>query len=175
MQYSRITLVNRPMIIDKKEGLLLNNFLKTKSMTPLQEACGEITHKYLVFGAALHNEGCEKINHEMGIGSAFAYSQTEDFNTLTIQGLHLTSSLVSGGLTFTPFAALVESHIELNPDTEECISAFLRNEEMDIITNLLNRECIYAMKEFKKLDENTRNWRSGINDERLLEIAFGIN
>ena len=176
MQYSIIKIANNPVIIDAKEGHFLNTFIKTQQMPPVQPFREESTYHSVVCGAILHNEGCESINPRDWVGYMFAYPHADGYNMLTITDIHLTPTMASGGLTFTPFAALVESDIELNPASGQCISAFLRYDDMDIITNFINRECIYAMKEIKNGNDTleVKNWKRGINDEHLLEVALSI-
>lgn len=175
MQYSIVNLLNHPVILDRREGAFINTFVKEKTMPALVEQQGKDRVKQMVYGAVLHNEACETIEHRQWLGFEFAYPQTDTYGMLSIIDIHLTPTMSSGTLTFTPFAALVETHAELNANNE-CVSAFLRYDDMDIITNVLNRECVYAIKEMKVLNSETecKSWKRNIDEDKMLELAFAI-
>lgn len=176
MQYTKIKLLNRPMIIDVQEGDIITTFLKSKQMPALQGFEPREVIRSVVYGAALHNEGCEQINHRGQVGCLYAYPQAGGYTLLMVKDIHTAPTLVSGGLTFTPFAALVESNGPLEVAEGKGLSAFLRHEEMDIITDMLNRECVYAIREIEcRPEEGSRSsWKCAIDEDRLLEIAMGI-
>jgi hypothetical protein len=173
MQYSIIKLLERQMIIDIQEGKIISAFLKTKQLPPLEEFNEKKSHKYIVYGAALHNKGHETIDHQKWSGYVFAYPDKEGYKQLLIADMHTCPTMMSGGLTFTPFAAIVESDIQLNVTQEHGISAFLMYHDMDIITNMLNRECLYAIRGIET-NANLSNWRKNIDDAQLIQIALGI-
>lgn len=174
MQYSSIKLLERQMIIDTQEGLIINTFLKTKEMPQLTAFDDKNTYKTIVYGAALHNKGCEDIDHAKWTGFMFAYPTGDGYKLLSLKEMHLCPTMMSGGLTFTPFAALVESDIPLDVTSHRGVSAFLRYNDMDIITNMLNRECIYAIRAIED-KANFNNWRKNVDEEQLIQIALSIN
>jgi len=175
MQYSIVTILKHPVILDSKEGVFINTFVKEKTMPAIEEFEEDGRVNLFVYGAVLHNEGCEKINHKELLGKTFIYPKTESYGTLTFVDMYLLPILSNSRLSFTPFSAHIRITPELTSD-KDCISAFLRYDEMDIITNILNRECIYAIKETKVLqnEEECKNWRRYSNEDRMLEIAFSI-
>ncbi len=175
MQYSRINLLNRPMIIDVREGEIIQSFVKTKSLPNHDEFDHAKKTKYIVYGAALHNEGCEEINHREFLKKPFAYPFEDGYKTLSIVDMYTISTIHSGGLTCTPFAALIETDTELDTEKPK-ISAFPKKEDMDIITNMLNRECVYAIEEIETRQEvlDAISWKSTIDDAHLLEVAMAI-
>lgn len=175
MQYTTIKLVNRPVIIDLKEADYLNTFIRTKEMPQLQLYNNETAQQTVVYGAVLHNEGCDTIEHRKWLECAFAYPQTTGYGLLSILDIQLAPTMVSGGLRFTPFAALVESDCPLNLSNEQGVSAFVRFEDMDIVTNLINRECIYAMRQAVEASSVTKQtWRRAVNEDTMLQVAFSI-
>lgn len=175
MQYTTIKLVNRPVIIDLKEAEYLNTFIRTKELPLLQNYNEENAQQSVVYGAALHNEGCDTIEHRKWMECAFAYPHTIGYGLLSILDIYLTPTMVSGGLRFTPFAALVESDCPLSVSNEQGVSAFVRFDDMDIVTNLINRECIYAIRQVVDLTSvNKQTWRRAINEDTMLQVAFSV-
>lgn len=175
MQYTSIKIINKSIIIDIKEAQILNTFIKNKSLPQLHDIDETSIKKTVVYGAVLHNEACETIDHKQWLECAFAYPDEAGYNSLSILDIHLTPTLIGGGLRFTPFAALIESDKRFSIDETQGISAFLRYDDLDIITNMINRECIYAIRYIVE-DSTTEksNWRRSINEDKILEIAFSI-
>lgn len=174
MQYTFIDILDKRIIIDVKEASFINTFLKTKEMPLLNTFNEEKTYKQVVYGAILYNETEPSIDHFQRMEYMFAYPVAGGYNQLSIIDIHLLATMVSGGLTFTPFAALVESDTELTVSPEAGISAFLRYDDMDILTNLINRECIYAIREIETQQPDSLNWRRNLNEEHLLKVALEV-
>jgi hypothetical protein len=158
MQYRLVNLLNHPMILDKTETQFIRSFLKTKEMPPLYPFNEESASQAVAYGAALHNKEFDTIDHKQWLGYLFAYPHSEGYRLLSIVDIHISPTLMSGGLIFTPFAALVESDSKLHITPEMGITAFLRYEDMDIITNVLNRQCVYAIRGIEA-KANISNWK----------------
>jgi hypothetical protein len=176
MQYSKINVIDRQIIVDKREGIFINSFLIKKEIPRIFDFNEETIIKNIVYGAVLHNPGIESIDFHNWLGYLFAYSVEDGLCMLSITDIHVTATMVSGGLTFTPFAAIVESDRELIVTETEGLSAFLRYNDMDIITNILNRDGIYAIREVEKQKDliDSFNWKQRIDEAHLVELALLI-
>lgn len=177
MQYAVITLKDKKILVDAKEVIFLDKFFKENKMPNFQEFNEEKDSiKNVVYGSILHNGKVEFIEHRKWLGFAFAYPSLEGYKSLSILDIHTLQTKNKGKLLFTPFAALIESDIELKITQNTGISAFLRYGNLDILTNVLNRECIYAIRATEKRKKfDNSNWKDCIDESRLLKTALSIS
>lgn len=177
MGFRKIVLLGHAMIMNQEETVMLNTFLKTKQYPMISAAAATAEMTSIVYGAILHNDGCTETDHKKLVGRTFIYGRDGSFEQMKIKDFHLVLTLVAGGLTFTPFAALVQTEQAICLPETEAFAAFLRIDEMDVITNLLNREYVYAIKEVVTPSRATTvsDWKRRIDDTRLIEVAMTVS
>lgn len=192
MQYALIKLENNNVLIDANEIFALNEGLKCLIESPHDEQYEAELKKYVVYGVYMpqpdfnfpkseikrHIEECVNnwlihINQLEAIH--IGIEDIEPFYDVTITSNcghcpkpHATKNIAFAALLVAP------ENFELGNGKTQAKTAYLRWDEMDILTTLLNRKGLFSLiaaeKRFKT-PPTLSNWRNFIDSKRAVKYA----
>lgn len=183
MQYALFDGPKRKFLLDAIEFSLLKDW-KENSVKELS-GFDESKHPYyLCYGGYLLNpdipdlEICEQLKKLEGFWLAAIDDTALNCHQIAFYSIHTLPVISIGHQKIVPFAALIKSDDciihKIATKSDFAVSAFLRVQEWDIATNILNREGIFAFKgvdmRFKE-PVSEENWKKSISEERAIRCV----
>ncbi|TKK13634.1 DNA topoisomerase III [Enterobacter cancerogenus] len=183
MQYALFDVGNRKILLDATEFGLLKDWKKS----PVKELSDfdESNHScHLCYGGYLLNPDIpdfdirERLKKMEGFWLAAIDDTALNCHQIAFYSIYTLPVISIGYQKIVPFAVLIKSDDciihKIATKSDFAVSAFLRVQEWDIATNILNREGIFAFNgvEMKfKEPVNEDNWKRLISEERAIRCA----
>ncbi|EBJ7698811.1 DNA topoisomerase III [Salmonella enterica] len=183
MQYALLDVGHRKLLIDANEFGLLKSW-KDKQVEELSDFCESDHPYYLCYGGYLLNpEVSDKdIDGKLKSMENFWLAAIDDTalncHQIAFYSIYTLPVISVGYQKVVPFAALIKSDDciihKIATKSDFAVSAFLRVQEWDVATNILNREGIFAFKGVEmrfKEPVNEDNWKRLISEDRAIRCA----
>lgn len=183
MQYALFDGQHRKFLLDATEFGLLKDWKEN----PVKELSGfdESNHPYhLCYGGYLlnpdipDNDICERLKKLEGFWLAAIDDTALNCHQIAYYSVHTLPVISIGNQKIVPFAALIKSDdciiSKISAKSNFAVTAFLRVGELDIATNILNREGIFAFNGVEmrlKKPVNEDDWKQSISEERAIRCA----
>ncbi|ECC3818634.1 DNA topoisomerase III [Salmonella enterica subsp. enterica] len=183
MQYALFDAGNRKFLLDAIEFGLLKDWKENpaKELSDFDES----SHPYyLCYGGYLLNPDVsdldirERLKKLENFWLAAIDDTALNCHQIAFYSIHTLPVISVGYQKIVPFAALIKSDDcmiqKIATKSDFAVSAFLRVQEWDVATNILNREGIFAfngveMKSKEPVSEE--NWKRFISEERAIRCA----
>ncbi|HBB6753290.1 TPA: DNA topoisomerase III [Citrobacter freundii] len=183
MQYALLDVGHRKLLIDANEFGLLKSW-KDKQVEELSGFCESDHPYYLCYGGYLLNpEVSDKdIDGKLKSMENFWLAAIDDTalncHQIAFYSIYTLPVISVGYQKVVPFAALIKSDDciihKIATKSDFAVSAFLRVQEWDVATNILNREGIFAFKGVEmrfKEPVSEDNWKRLISEDRAIRCA----
>lgn len=183
MQYALFDAGNRRFLLDANEFSLLKDW-KNKQVEELSGFCESEHPYYVCYGGYLLNPDipdsdiCERLKQMEGFWLAAIDDTTLNCHQIAFYSVHTLPLISIGYQKIVPFAALIKSEDciiqKISTKSDFAVSAFLRVNEWDVATNILNREGIFAFKGVEmrfKEPVSEENWKRLISEDRAIRCA----
>lgn len=183
MQYALFDVGNRKILLDATEFGLLKDWKKS----PVKELSDfdESNHLYhLCYGGYLLNPDipdfdiCERLKKLEGFWLAAIDDTALNCHQIAFYSIYTRPVISIGYQKIVPFAVLIKADDciihKIATKSDFAVSAFLRVQEWDVATNILNREGIFSFNGVEmrfKEPVNEDNWIRLISEERAIRCA----
>ncbi|EKF0803840.1 DNA topoisomerase III [Salmonella enterica] len=185
MQYALFDVGQRKILLDASEFFLLKDWQK-KQVKELSDFSESEHPYYLCYGGYLLNPDVSDQNVDEKLKSMENSWLTaideygRYFYQVSLYSIHPYPLIMVGHQRIIPFAALIKSDNQIISKISArsfAVTSFLRIADWDIVTNILNREGLFAFNgvEFRHketLDEE--NWSSFIDKQRMFRCCRRI-
>lgn len=183
MQYALMKVKEHRFLIDATEWQILKDW-QTKQIKE-QTDFNESEHQYyLCYGGYLLNPKTpdKNINDELKLKENFWLAAIDEYHQhcyqIAFYSIQPFPLITVGQQRIVPFAALIKANdeviIKISSRSNFAVSAFLRFDQYDIPTNILNRKGIFAFKGIERRHKepvNEHNWSEFINKGRAHRCA----
>ena len=183
MQYALFDGQKRKFLLDATEFGVLKDW-KDNPVRELLDFNESNQPYYLCYGGFLlnpdvsDNDICERLEKLEGFWLAAIDDTALNCHQIAFYSIHTLPVISIGYQKIVPFAALIKSDDciiqKIATKSDFAVSAFLRVQEWDIVTNILNREGIFAFNGVEmrfKEPVNEDNWQRLISEERAIRCA----
>ncbi|HCL5312716.1 TPA: DNA topoisomerase III [Salmonella enterica] len=185
MQYALFDAGERKFLLDANEFYLLKNWQKNqvKELSDFNESENSF---YLCYGGYLLNPDVSEQSVDARLKSMENFWLTaideygRYFYQVALYSIHPFPLIRNGHQRIVPFAALIKSdnHIISKIAAKSfSVTAFLRIADWDIVTNILNREGLFAFNSLEFRHKETlseENWRTFIDKNRMFRCCRRI-
>ncbi|EIU9113107.1 TPA: DNA topoisomerase III [Salmonella enterica subsp. enterica serovar Paratyphi B] len=185
MQYALFDAGERKILLDANEFYLLKNWQKNQ-LRELSDFCESEHSFYLCYGGYLLNPDIsdQNVNADLKSMENFWLTAIDEygryFYQVALYSIRTFPLITVGHQRIVPFAALIKSDsniISKIASKSFAVTAFLRIADWDIITNILNREGLFAFNgvEFRHKETlGEENWRTFIDKNRMFRCCRRI-